>query len=209
MPFPVNIVIDTFSGGNANPIGAPWSHDTHLEATAAQVLTGQLTGSTSDYWDALYATSHGPSAENYITVATADGSAIILRVKTTNIANGGNNYHIFINGSTWEIDVMTAGSTVTLGATFTQAISSGDSIGISYDSVTGNIDAWYKAAAGSWTSLATRNDTTYQNQSGQPTVESFGTVQRFDDFGGGTVGVATLVQSHFRWRNDDGGLQAP
>lgn len=54
----------------------------------------------------------------------------------------------------WDDDVLT-----TLGATFTQALASGDLIGLRM--VGSSIEAWHKPAAGSWTQLATRTDSTY------------------------------------------------
>jgi len=203
MPFPLNVVLDTFSGGDANPIGAPWSHDTHLENVAGAVVSGQLTGSADDFWDAIYATVFGPSVENYITIPTTAVVPTILRIKTRNITTSPIDYHVFYNPSTWSLFV----DGTQLGASFTQTISNGDSIGLEYNSATGDLIAYYKAAAGSWTALATRNDTTYQTDTGKSTVESQGVAIKYDSFGGGTS-TPTLVQSHYRWRNDDGNLTA-
>jgi len=180
-------VLDTFSGGDANPIGGLWSHNSSLESTPAQVLSGKLTGSTTDFWDAIYAADFGPSGENYVTISTRDTSSIILRVKTNNIGPTANSYLVFItnDGVGSGLYVGTGGVATQLGASFDVTLGSGDKLGIEYMSGSGDLNFYTKIGAGAWTQIATRNNTDHQNETGKSTIESGGNVQAFDDFGSG------------------------
>ncbi len=71
-------------------------------------------------------------------------------------------------------------------------MSAGDSFGIQM--IGSTITVWYKAAAGSWTSLGTRTDTTYNNI-GHVQFGIWSTVAgaTYDNFGGGNVRAGDTI----------------
>lgn len=184
---PTDAVLDGFNGPNG-PVGSSWSVMKPTSFAPMNISNGQAVDSSSTLyaWNFWNPTTFGDS-EAYVTVATYSGTDTI-RIGAR-VTNGGtasySGYFVSIStAGAWSIIRITnGGSPVTLKSGPTQALASGDRIGIT---VVGTvITAWHDTGSG-WqqvTSYDTSGDTT-KYTAGNLAVEFRSSV--LDDFGGGT-----------------------
>jgi parallel beta-helix repeat protein len=202
--FPTTQVLDNFNRANTGPPpSSGWSQgiSDFTAGEGLQVSSNTIirkpTGSyrQDDYWNA---STFGPDSEAYVTVTNAvTNDELALFLRANNIGSGTSDAYILYvgltGGSNWSLGRIDNGSNTALGSAFSQAISNGDSIGVSMRG--SRLTAWYKPSAGSWTALATRNDNTYTSTGyiGLQMANSGGTTA--DNFGGGTTSGSFSVNN--------------
>jgi hypothetical protein len=119
-------------------------------------------------------------------------------VKATSVSGGAND--------TIKIMRLDNGTNTQLGATITQELADGDSLGIECSGT--SISAYYKPAAGAWTLGGTRTDAAH-GSAGNLGIYAANTSTALDDFGGGDLVVTPpgsdaaetlrVVSSPLRW----------
>jgi len=220
MAFPNNLtVIDNFNR-TENPVsdGGKWTCPLNTGNGSLETVVGAYLQSTGGDCDGYRNDQdYGPDCEIYATLQTVDVTnghewALFARIAATGSIDG---YKLSITTSTgpiftWELRVVTDSSDAALGASFTQPLSNADAVGLQI--IGDTLYAWHKPAAGSWTNLTSRVDgsNTYPS-AGKFGVYIGGADWQLDSLNGGTIeaGTPNLIQSHFRFRNDDGGLGSP
>jgi hypothetical protein len=196
--FPTNTtILDTFTG-TEDPVTTNWTGvlfngDSGGMAKTGGILTNQTGGGTdtSAWWDAG---TFGPGVEVFTTVTTASGVAanqfkLLARISNPGTANAsGYELHVEKSAGTdiWRIRRRDNVTSTQLGADMNQEIVSGDSIGLAC--IGNQISAYYKPAAGSWTLVGTRTDSTYGGSGviGVKTFQASPGAWQQDNFGGGT-----------------------
>lgn len=188
MAFPSTPIIDAFTRADENPLAAPWLGQLISTEDQLQLVSNEAAVITAGTFGGSYTTLCGPDCEAYATFTTVDaGNRCEVYARVFIDGSGTDAYCVSQVGGTWSLRSVTNSTSAAIGATFVQAVASGDSMGIK---VSGNtIEAWYKAAAGAWTLLATRTDSTWTN-AGYLGLRFFDLTYRADNFGGGTT-VAT------------------
>lgn len=199
--FPTTQILDDFNRANTGPPpSGNWSQGP-LQFTAGEGL--QVSSNTvirkptgsyrqDNYWNP---TTFGPDSEAYVTVVnkvSTDEIALILRAKE--IGSTTSDYYVLgvsLSDGVWTIQRQDNNNFNTLGSSFTQAISNGDSVGFSARGST--LTAWYKAAAGSWTALTSREDSTYLTAGYIGLQMAGANGSTLDNFGGGTSSSAFSV----------------
>lgn len=200
MAFPTTGLLDQFGRADGS-LGASWVKLTFGGTGDWAISSQRIYNAGSSLWACYFwNTSYSGNAEAYFTIPVVSGDfGVGIHANVTSAQD--DCYDIYINpGSpdTWTIERADGGAWTALGASFTQDLADGCSIGL--DHVDGSLSAYYKASGGSWSTLATRTgDTTYT--AGYPYIYagSDGT-WRMDDFGGGTV-VAAASTRPFRRLN--------
>lgn len=168
-----------------------------------RIVTNQVTKTAGggnwggEYWNAA---TFGADTEAYVTIATVgvagEAVEVMLRIQSPNSAGlDGYFLHVQKDASTdifqlWEV---LNNAQTQLGSTANQEFSSGDSVGI--EAIGTTITGYYKASAGSWTSVLSATDST-TNTTGNIGVIVNGTTYRVDNFGGGTVVTAGGATAH-------------
>lgn len=190
MAFPSTAILDDFTRSNENPIGTPWAAAPLIPAEdRLQVVSNRGKGTNAAAFNSGYLpTSYEANAECYFTVSTADSGNRIeahARVVDINVINGTDGYCVSVAGSAWGLRVFTNSSSTAVGGLFTgPVLANGDGLGFRISA--GLLEAWHKPAAGSWTQLFTRSDSTW-NAVGFIGARMFGTTFEIDDFGGGSI----------------------
>lgn len=184
MSFPTTAILDAFTRGDAATLGPNWTVGTRPAWNTDWVISSnQALGGTvnSDYYNVA---TYG-NCEAFLTIGGGAISIVLLwRLANLN-STSFTGYEVTSNGSILQVYKWTDSSTATqLGADITQAVVSGDKIGASHDGSA--ITIWFKAAAGSWTSIGTFTDGTYTT--GNLAIKGGDFI---DDFGGGTIVVAS------------------
>lgn len=198
--FPDNGVLDTFTGTDGTtPPNSNWTNARIAGGGSQNVVIQDNAVSTASfnvdadaYWNAA---TFGAACEAYATIVNiANNQAGSTWCRLVNIGVGTTDgYGLEWNDAGSSILIKRLDNTVetTLGATITQTITAGDSIGIK--TVGDQICVWYKVGAGAWTELSCRTDATYSaGGSIGLSINGETTVGGMDDFGGGTVATATL-----------------
>lgn len=192
--FPTNSVLDNANRANEGP--PPSANWTDIYgASDVRVVSNALTPGLSSEYTSGYrwnAASFGPDVEVYYTITNKGSNGSSAGRLFARIDSSGNNgYSIQWDSFVSQIKINKidgAGSETQLGATISQSISSGDAIGMFVQGTT--IELWYKLSGGSWTSLATRTDST-NSAAGYIGFDIYnpgvGTNPIIDDFGGGTI----------------------
>jgi hypothetical protein len=216
--FPTTSVLDNFNRANEGPPpSANWSADQYGLALAGwAVVSNTIDASanfSANYWSA---STFGPDCEGFITLTTWTFSAndvdLTARlqggvgtsavdgftVKATSVSGGAND--------TIKIMRLDNGTNTQLGATITQELADGDSLGIECSGT--SISAYYKPAAGAWTLGGTRTDAAH-GSAGNLGIYAANTSTALDDFGGGDLVVTPpgsdaaetlrVVSSPLRW----------
>lgn len=179
MPFPTTSTLDLFNRADG-ALGVDWNGGIFDGVEGWQIISNQAVGdngTATAYWE----TSVGPDCEVHAKIQSTLDVRLYWRVTGQGAASA-TGYFLYRNGS--EIYVYRDDGNLSwaqLGATISQAFSVGDSMGASH--VGDTIEVWFKAGAGSWTSLTTRTDSTY-NTAGK--IGMYGS-SIVDDFGGGTI----------------------
>lgn len=188
---PASPVLDDFNRANENPVSqaGAWNGKPVSTDLAMQVLTNELASSDTvnfNFAGQIYnltladcevvATITGTASQlHYLYLRTADeGGAAVL-----------DGYCIEVSGGAWRILRETNTTQTPLGAGFSKTVSTGDMTAIR--AVGQIIQAWHRTAAGVWTLLAVRTDSTYA--SGRIGVRTNGPNIRFDNFSGGSIEV--------------------
>lgn len=197
MPFPTTPILDTFTRADENPLAGIWTGPMEPGGDSLQLLSNQVaTIGAVNFGGSYVSALAGADCEAYATIATNDaGNRSELYVRGFTDINGLDGYCVSRVGSTWSIRRKINTGDAQIGATATQAFSSGDSMGIAVYGTT--LEGWYKPAAGAWTLVLSRSDSTYA-AGGFIGIRMFGTTYRVDDFGGGTIvgGSNVLVPHH-------------
>lgn len=190
--FPLTPVLSTFTQSNGSiSTSGDWNIFTGGFTVTSNAITpsGASTSQNIAIWSRA---SFGDDQEAYITNTTkgSNGDTYTLYLRG-NLASQ-NAYAIVASPGSNQIVVyrLDDGVATQLGATISQAQSNGDSVGASIDGST--ITVFYKASAGSWTSLTTRSDSKYStgSQIGFGSTVGAGTADIvLDSFGGGTLGA--------------------
>lgn len=203
MAFPTTSVLDTYDRADNASLGANWTNAIFTGDLSARIVSNQKGGNsdTADNYNSAYwnVSTFGPNCEIYETISVEGfggtfGGGREFMARLTGLDGTPSGYSTFGNGngdSTWGIYRYDNGVATLLGATITQAIVDGDAVGIEVNGST--ITLYFKAAAGSWTSLGTRTDSTYTGAGNIGAIlQQSGAAARADNFGGGTI-VTTSV----------------
>lgn len=193
MPFPTTSVLDSF-GDTEGPPMTGWTTPTGVAGLKSASGVCQANAANAfGIWNSIMG---GADEEVFCTVTTATGSggvvAIFVRAKDVGSAATFDAYGLEITEAAtdnWAIRTYTNGVPSTIGASFNQEVSNGDSIGLRI--IGSTLTAWYKASAGSWTQLAVRTDTTY-SAAGYLAASISTTTGRIDNFGGGEYVAPTM-----------------
>jgi hypothetical protein len=204
MAFPTTAVLDNFNRANG-ALGASWTSGFYGDGTTLGVNSNQLANSATAWAGSYYnVASYGPDCEIYFDIPTKDtgGSAsFVLWLRAGGTLTGNpTGYYMTCDGGVWSIRRADGtGSDTQLGSTFFQTITNGDSLGFS--AVGSTLTAYYKAGAGSWTTLTTRTDSTY-SAAGKLVIEIQSNIVRLDNFGGGTIGGGggTVYTASANWQ---------
>lgn len=203
--FPTTSVLDVFTGtdGVDLPVySANWTtlnsnagyHELEMQGNAATSTTG-AGADAADAW----VTTYGPDSEVYATISTlptAGGSGYVQLLARLQGVGGDNTfdgygleYQTQSGTDRLRLGVITNSGFTYLGSgDISQDLAAGDSIGLSI--VGSTLQAWYKPAAGSWSTLGSPvTDTTYAT-SGKIGLYTNSTVVRIDSFGGGSYTAA-------------------
>ncbi len=199
--FPSTAVLDTFNRINEGP--PPSSDWSNLAGkTGLKVLINQLAEDIGvayeDTWGYWSASSFGPDTEAFITIAdVAVDSYTWLWVRFDPVLSNGYGIQAVKGTSKLRIYRLDDGDRTQLGTDVSQAISSGDSIGISV--IGSTISLYYKASGGNWVLKDTQTDSTYSG-AGNIAIQcqELSSATKLDDLGGGTlasVGNVTVSPS--------------
>ena len=198
MAFPTTGVLDSGVRSNENPLSdeGKWTNGQMPEAWgySMQLLSNVIKGGGASYNSAHRNNAdYGPDVEVYVTVTAKDTTngndcnlfARLRQIAETTTDGYSLNIALAAGADVWSLLRWENGAySATLGATFTQEISAGDSVGLSI--VGSTLTAWYKAVGGVWSRLAERDDATYPG-AGKLGLVAYSTAWEFNDYGGGTV----------------------
>jgi len=192
MAFPTTDLLDEFNRANENPLGngdwtCPLFSGADTISIVSQVVAPNGTGIASGYWDN---TTFGPDAEAYATISTKATIGEFVFVRMTSPGGGATDGYIceivtdagadFFVVLRFDNDVPTL-----LDSPIEQEVSAGDSFGI--EAIDSTLTVYYKAAAGSWTALDTRDGSAYTSAGYIGLGFDTEVNGRLDDFGGGDV----------------------
>lgn len=189
MTFPTTPILDTAVRANEGPPpSANWT--TPAAASGFNITSNKFAGTGAGNVSVWNPRTFGPDCECYLTVDTLEGVSssfsVVARAKDTGSLATIDGYAVAHNQlagtDTIQIQVLTNGAAVTLGANFNQEVAAGDSLGIRVFGST--IEAWYKSGALAWTLLGSRTDSTYA-AAGSLVMIGLGTTGRYSNFGGG------------------------
>ncbi len=192
MSFPTTSVLDNFTRANASTLGSNWTLNTNSSdwGDALGIISNTAYDvSYSNGGAAFWNTSYSGTLECYITFSTLPTSEFAGIAMSPVLNSTSETYYaLTINSGHTSIALIknTAPNSDTALTSFTQTVSTGDSIGFSRTSA-GVMTVYYKASAGSWTSLGTYTDTSYSCSYLMMTFND-GTT-RLSNFGGGTQSV--------------------
>lgn len=217
MAFPANGILSSFTGTDEEPLseGGAWVGPIRtVTATRDKCRrsTNQVTCPTvgTVIGESVYNTTFNADQEVFCTVATVPGTlghTIQLYMRVLNESTSSVTSYQLVYGiaPSWEFWRLSGTSFTQIGTTLntTTTVSAGDSIGCTV--IGSSLEAWYKPAAGAWTSIGTRSDTTYSNSGKLGVVLTQGSVSRIDDFGGGNADTSPpfptmpVITSGLRW----------
>ena len=186
--FPTTGILDDF---NRASLGAFWTSPAFGAANGGTINSNQFAHSGSGAAVATAAKVGGPDVEAWITIATLPASGNMgLDVQCDGTTSTVNGYQLLYNAGTSTVSIrhLIAGSATLIGATISQAIAAGDSVGIR---VSGNatvlIEFWFKPSGGAWTFIDSRTEARPAQIPYAPGfvgVTGPDTNARYDDFGG-------------------------
>ncbi len=185
--FPTTPVLADFNQSDVDPVPPPWLGPLISGEGQLEIVSNRARGNTAGVFNGSYRGPYGADQEVYFVVPTISvGNRIegYLRVNIDGLGTDG--YCVSVVGTTWTLRVVNNSTSSALGAHFTgPAIAAGDAIGARV--IGTDLEAWHKPAAGSWTQLFTRSDSTYAGP-GMIGARMFGDAFEIEDFGGGTYG---------------------
>lgn len=199
MAFPVNAVLDSGTGTNANPVAGNWSGpifngNGQLQRTSNQFANGPgAAGDDGSYWNV---STFGPDVEVYATLPTVSAasshySEVHARIQSPNVAGATDSYAVVADmssGGSIVIVHVNNGSYSTLTSA-AQTWTNGDSFGIEViGSSPATIKAYHKTSAGAWTEKLSTTDSSISSAGNIGWIIS-NTTLRGTNFGGGTIGA--------------------
>ena len=195
MSFPTTSVLDDFNRADSSTLGANYAADPYnFGHSSCQILSNQVAKNVTDgsnYWSAA---TFGPDSESYIDLPTLPTVETVLGVRLLSPATTGVDGYLLLEsiGSPdgWSIFRVDNGGLTQLGATVSQDISAGDSIGLE---VIGSTLKGYRKNAGTWAEIISRTDSTYTSAGNISSTYCVDASIRADNFGGGTVVVASVT----------------
>lgn len=187
--FPTTSILDNFNRANQGPPpSSSWTTGVDggtggFSVNSNEAKVEDATHSTA-YWNV---TNFGPDIEVYITLGSTIGpSRLYWRIQQEG-TSGFDGYALLAYTPTNELYIyrIDNGSYTQLGAAISQTFAVGDSFGAKM--VGSTITIYYKTAAGSWTSVGSRSDSTYTG-AGKLGISAFDSTSiKLDNFGGGTI----------------------
>jgi hypothetical protein len=199
--FPTTGILDNFNRDDENPLAnGTWTCPMQTGLNNLQLVSNQVntpSGSANCYWSA---SSFGPDTETYVKVAakpTANGLCVALAARISGAGGSISGYWgEFCTQSgtdTWDLYRFDNGTPTHIGTQGTAELTNGDSMGLQ---VMGNsVKLYYKPASGSWTVMSSATNSTYSG-SGRIGLHMEDIPSQTDDFGGGTIGSATMIMSN-------------
>lgn len=197
MPFPTTPILDSGVGGDEAPLAGNWAGPTYTGEDQLRRISNAIAANTgaASFADSHWINQFQSNQEVRLTVSALPNVGEILQLEArlnplTGVPNG---YVLrFIPDAGTDIlrlRLVTAGSTSALGADILQEVAAGDSLGL--QCIGDSIMCWYQPAAGAWTLLATRTDSTFI-QAGNlgVTMQTPGGPTRITNFGGGNVSLS-------------------
>jgi len=180
MAFPVNGILDNFDRGDTGPPpSASWTTLLNGHKVATQVCIGNT---TDDDNVSAWNTTYNPGCEMYFTILGTDSANVACYI--LNDYTNGYGYQVYLTtGNTIHIVRVDEFVEYQLGDTISQNFYDGDSIGASYNN--GVIKAYYKAGAGAWSEIGSRDDDTYDGP-WYLVLETWSN-DTVDNFGGGAL----------------------
>lgn len=200
MAFPTTGILDNFVGANENPLTTNWTTPMHSGHDPLQRLSNSLQGGgagafSSGYYDVA---TYGPDSEAYITITTLpnENSQIRLLLRLQNIGvDTWDGYQLRYSheaAAADEVGIFRMDDTADtlLGTQVTQTLAAGDALG--FEMIGDTLKGYYKPAAGAWTELLSRTDSTYDPAGNLGVMIAEGSSPIvLNDFGGGTVSAGT------------------
>lgn len=192
--FPLTSILDNFNRANENPIAGGWaSFPVYNGINTARVVSNTLrcrnvapAQNAHPVWNTTFAANQ----EAYVTVSDATvvtDIAVLARATDMDTPSFMNDmYYVRMASGNFRL-YKVINDTETQLATTTQALSSGDSLGIRCNGTT--IQGWYKPSGGSWTKLLEVTDSSLTGSGNiaiMLSVSSDGAGD-LDDFGGGEI----------------------
>jgi len=194
MAFPTTGVIDDFTRANNADLGTNWTVIDSLPGLQL-ISNAAAAGSAAicaEFWNVG---NFGADSEAYVTIATLPGNAgnVDLFVRLTTETGTADGYGVeFAQESgtdqtyAYRMDNLVA---TQLGASVGANFSAGDKLGLEAIGTTINV---YRFTASAWAQILTRTDATYTT-AGKIGILADTTAVRLDDYGGGTVVVASAT----------------
>jgi hypothetical protein len=187
--FPTTPVLDSAERADENP-ATGWTGPIYSAGNGAlKVESNTLRAHAAP--SSRYFNAQGPFdayQEVYFTIAAEDAAwffhvPFCLHGTLPDTPNG---YLLNVSSqaNTITVEKMVNGTITSIGAAISQTLANGDSVGARRWGTT--IEIWYKAAAGIWTLLGTREDATY-SVGGYLGMILLSTAQQFTNYGGGNV----------------------
>jgi hypothetical protein len=199
-------LLDNFNRANSGTLGASWAQPWGTITVASNAAKSTV---SATYASAFWSGTTYTDVEVYYTLntlGTNEEDRLFFRMNNTADDATTDGYALSCStiANTLQVTKYVDGSESNIGASISQTISNGDSLGISM--VGSTITVWYKTSAGSWTSLGTRTDASYSSgYIGFNTYFSGGTLPVLDDFGGGTYAPLSSAfgdaAAHLYFRN--------
>ena len=201
MAFPTAGTLEDGTGSDEDPIVSNWddsitsfvSGDTGKLAKISNQITN-ATGGGTDTSSGYDVATYSAPLEIWATIVTASSVAadtfkLLMMTGVADALADGYELHVEKSAGTdiWRLRRRDNVTPTTLGADMNQEIASGDSVGISL--VSGVLTAYYKSGTGAWTTVGTRNDSTYSGPFyiGIKTVQASPLAWKSVPFGGGSV----------------------
>ena len=183
--FPSAGILDTFNRANTGPPpSASWTNAVEGAGTGLKVVSNQLitdSGGSSGWWNVG---TFGPDSECYFDVVTLSGSMnLYLRLQQPGSGSTVDGYLGYFDGvSLYKIFRMDNGSLTQLGASVTDTLASGNSIGMQ---AIGPMIRMFKKVSGAWSVVIERSDGTYA-AAGYIGLGINSALSTYDNFGGGS-----------------------
>ena len=201
MAFPTTGILDSCTRADESP-ATGWTDNVDGSSYGGvRIVSNRLTPISGDSWDYFSASTYGPDCEVYWTDDVLANVTVYLRLSPIGSASV-DGYGISRTATTVSIIRLDNDADTVLAPAITQASSAGDSVGLS--AIGDTLTAYYKASGGSWTSIGTRTDSTY-NQAGRIAPYMTGSGASIYNIGGGNFGTSDapetlrVMSSPLRW----------
>lgn len=200
MAFPTTGILDNFNTGASQNLRsatrAGWASQGVWNFNGALATDAVPTNAVNSGADAAWGTSFAADQEVFVTYgawSNTQAQSIFARLQALN-TGAGTYYRLTRTSGTndWFIMRAIAGVETGVASGFTQAVASGDSMGL--ECIGSTISAYYRSGAGAWVQKTTGTDTGVTG-GGFIGIDNYTTLVSYDAFGGGNV--VTGSSSHF------------